>query len=136
MRMAAMSPSKTSEIPLAPAALYLMQENDMTAAEVSDRRYHDLGFLGVSGISEDMRVLLARDRSSALQAIALFVHRNKHELDSIGSALGRSDALVFTGGIGEHASEIRRLVCDGMAWLGLYLDQRANAARGSRNREP
>lgn len=112
--------------------LYLMQEKGMTATQVSDVLYHDSGLLGVSGISDDMRVLLASDRPSAIQAIALFVYRIKRELGSLAAALGGIDELVFTAGIGEHSSEIRRLVCDGSAWLGVDLDQSANAAGGPR----
>ena len=112
--------------------LYLIQEKGMTAEEINSLLYHDSGLLGVSGISDDMRVLLASDRPSAMQAIALFVYRIKRELGSMAAALGGLDALVFTAGIGEHASEIRRLVCDGAAWLGLDLDQSANASGGPR----
>lgn len=112
--------------------LYLIEEKGMTADEVSDLLYHDSGLLGVSSISDDMRVLLASDHPSAIQAITLFVYRIKRELGSMAAALGGIDALVFTAGIGEHASEIRRLVCEGMAWLGLDLDQSANAAGGPR----
>lgn len=112
--------------------LYLIQEKGMTADEVSHLLYHDCGLLGVSGISDDMRVLLASDRPSAERAIALFVYRIKRELGSLTAALGGLDALVFTAGIGEHASEIRRRVCDGAAWLGLDLEQSANVADGPR----
>ncbi|WP_042264189.1 acetate/propionate family kinase [Paraburkholderia heleia] len=116
--------------------LYLIEEKGMTADEVSDLLYHGSGLLGVSGISGDMRVLLASDRPSAIQAIALFVYRIKCELGSMAVALGGIDALVFTAGIGEHASEIRRLVCEGMAWLGLDLDHSANATGGPRITTP
>ncbi|MGP8434219.1 acetate/propionate family kinase [Paraburkholderia fungorum] len=112
--------------------LYLMQEKGMTAAQVSDLLYHDSGLLGVSGISDDMRVLLASDRPSAIAAITLFAYRIKRELGSLAAALGGLDALVFTAGIGEHSSEIRRLVCDGTAWLGMDLDQSANVGGGPR----
>lgn len=110
--------------------LYLIQEKGMTADEINTLLYQDSGLLGVSGISDDMRVLLASDRPSAMQAIALFVYRISRELGSMAAALGGLDALVFTAGIGEHASEIRRLVCDGATWLGLDLDQSANATDG------
>ncbi len=108
--------------------LYLMQEKGMTATQISDLLYHDSGLLGVSGISDDMRILLASNRPSAIEAITLFGYRIKRELGSLAAALGGIDALVFTAGIGEHSSEIRRLVCDGAAWLGVDLDQNANAA--------
>ncbi len=116
--------------------LYLIQEKSMTADEINTLLYQDSGLLGVSGISDDMRVLLASDRPSAMQAIALFVYRVNRELGSMAAALGGLDALVFTAGIGEHSSEIRRLVCEGANWLGLDLDQSANAAGGPRITTP
>jgi acetate kinase len=106
--------------------LYLMQEKGMTAAEVSNLLYNESGVFGVSGISDDMRTLLASDDPSAKEAVALFVYRIKRELGSMAAALGGIDALVFTAGIGEHAAEIRRRVCEDAAWLGVYLDQGAN----------
>jgi len=112
--------------------LYLIQEKGMTAAEVSDLLYHDSGLLGVSGISDDMRTLLASDRPSAKDAVALFVYRIGRELGSLAAALGGLDALVFTAGIGEHAPEVRRRVSEDAVWLGEDLDQGANATNGPR----
>ena len=117
--------------------LYLMQEKGMTAGEVSDLLYHDSGLFGVSGVSDDMRTLLASDDPHAADAVALFVYRIGRELGSLAAALGGLDALVFTAGIGEHASEIRRRVCEQAAWLGVHFDEAANASRrpaGSRSR--
>jgi acetate kinase len=112
--------------------LYLMQAKGMTADEVSTLLYSQSGLFGVSGISDDMRTLLASDDASAKQAVALFVYRLGRELGSMAAALGGIDALVFTAGIGEHAPEIRRRVCEDAAWLGVDLDQGANAAAGGR----
>jgi len=111
--------------------LYLMQEKGMTAAEVSDLLYNESGLFGVSGVSDDMRVLLASENSSAKEAVALFVYRIGRELGSMAAALGGIDALVFTAGIGEHAAEIRRRVCDGATWLGVELDQSVNLSGGA-----
>jgi acetate kinase len=108
--------------------LYLMQEKGMTAQAVSDLLYHSSGLLGVSGISDDMRTLLASTDPHAADAIALFVYRINRELGSLAAALGGLDALVFTAGIGEHAAEIRRRVCEQTAWLGVQFDAAANAA--------
>jgi acetate kinase len=112
--------------------LYLMQEKGMAAAEVNDLLYRESGLLGVSGISDDMRILLASDRLPAKEAVALFVYRIGRELGSLASAMGGIDALVFTGGIGEHAAEVRRRVCNDAAWLGVNLDESANSAGGPR----
>jgi acetate kinase len=108
--------------------LYLMQEKGMTATEVSDLLYNESGLFGVSGISDDMRTLLASNDPSAKEAVALFVYRIGRELGSMAAALCGIDALVFTAGIGEHAAEIRRRVCEDAAWLGIGLDQGANLA--------
>ena len=78
-----------------------------------------------------MRTLLASDDPSAKQAVALFVYRIGRELGSMAAALGGIDALVFTAGIGEHAAEIRRRVCEDAVWLGVDLDQGANLAGGA-----
>ena len=106
--------------------LYLMQEKGMTAEDVSHMLYNESGLLGVSGLSDDMRTLLASDDPLAKDAVDLFVYRVGRELGSMAAALGGIDALVFTAGIGEHAAEIRRRVCDDAAWLGVDLDQSAN----------
>jgi acetate kinase len=108
--------------------LYLMQEKGMTVTEVSNLLYNESGLFGVSGISDDMRVLLASDDPAAKQAVALFVYRVGRELGSMAAALGGIDALVFTAGIGEHAAEIRSWVCMDAAWLGVDFDQPANLA--------
>ena len=77
----------------------------MTGAQVSDLLYQQSGLLGVSGLSDDMRTLLASDLASAKEAVALFVYRIGRELGSLAAALGGLDALVFTAGIGERAPE-------------------------------
>jgi acetate kinase len=108
--------------------LYLTQEKGMTAQAVTDLLYHASGLLGVSGISDDMRTLLASDDPHASEAVDLFAYRIGRELGSLAASLGGLDALVFTAGIGEHAAEIRRRVCEYAAWLGVELDHAANAA--------
>ncbi len=112
--------------------LYLMEEKKMTAAAVSNLLYQSSGLLGVSGLSDDMKALLASDRPSAAEAVELFVYRICRELGSLAAALDGLDALVFTAGIGEHAPEIRRRVCENAAWLGVEIDEAANAAGGPR----
>ena len=90
--------------------------------------YHSSGLLGVSGISSDMRTLLSSEESRAHDAVELFVFRIVHEIGALAALLGGLDALVFTAGIGEHAPDIRRRGCEGVAWLGVELDPAANEA--------
>ena len=110
--------------------LYLQDELGMSTAEVADLLYHRSGLLGVSGRSNDMRVLLDSDAPSDQEAIDLFVYRINRELGALTAVLGGLDALVFTGGIGEHAAPIRARVCELVAWLGIRLDADANQRRG------
>jgi acetate kinase len=112
--------------------LYLMDELKMDARAIEKLIYQQSGLLGVSGISSDMRALLASDAPRARLAVDLFVYRVGRELGSLAAALGGLDALVFTGGIGEHAVPIRERVVQGAGWLGLLLDTPANAAGGPR----
>ncbi len=110
--------------------LYLIQQQGMSAQGVHDLLYHRSGLLGVSGFSDDMRILLASSDPRAKAAIDLFVYRIARELGSLCAALGGLDALIFTAGIGEHAAEIRRRVCRDAAWLGIRLDEAANTSGG------
>lgn len=112
--------------------LYLMDELKMDARAIEKLLYQQSGLLGVSGISSDMRTLLASDEPRAKFAVELFVYRIGRELGSLAAALGGLDALVFTAGIGEHAAPIRERVCQAAAWLGVELDPAANAAGGPR----
>lgn len=112
--------------------LYLMQQKGMSGEAISELLYQSSGLLGVSGVSDDMKALLASDRPDAAEAVSLFVYRIGRELGSLVAALGGLDALVFTAGIGEHAPEIRRRVCSDASWLGLDIDDAANAADGPR----
>lgn len=110
------------------ALLYLQQQHGMTAAELQHLLYHDSGLLGVSGISNDMRILLASSDPNAREAIDLFVFRLVREIGALASSLGGLDGLVFSAGIGEHSAPIRAAACAGLAWLGVVCDQAANAA--------
>lgn len=112
--------------------LYLMDELGMDARAIEKLLYTQSGLLGVSGVSSDMRELLASKAPRAKLAVDLFVYRIGRELGSLCAALGGLDALVFTGGIGEHAVPIRERVLRAAAWLGIELDATANAAGGPR----
>jgi acetate kinase len=112
--------------------LWMMREKGMTADRISEILYHESGLFGVSGISDDMRELLSSDQPVAKEAVDLFVYWISRELGSLAAALGGLDALIFTAGIGEHAAEIRRLVCEAATWLGIDLNKNANASGGPR----
>ncbi|RQR58948.1 acetate/propionate family kinase [Burkholderia sp. Bp9126] len=110
------------------AILYLMRHEGLSVDEVEHLIYAESGLLGVSGISSDMRTLLASDAPAAAHAIDLFAYRATRELGALAGVLGGLDTLVFTAGIGEHAPRVRERICRGAAWLGVELDDAANAA--------
>jgi acetate kinase len=110
--------------------LYLMEQEGMGAAAISDLLYRGSGLLGLSGLSNDMRVLESSKTTEAAEAIDYFVYRIRRELGALAAVLGGLDAMVFCGGIGENAPLVRARVCEGMAWLGLDLDPALNDAGG------
>jgi acetate kinase len=107
--------------------LHLMETRGLSIKDMTRILYKESGLLGVSGISQDMRTLLASDKPEAEEAVELFCYRIVRELGSLVAAAGGLDALVFTGGIGEHAAEVRRRVCRQSEWLGIRLAPEANA---------
>lgn len=111
--------------------LHLLQQG-MTAGEISDLLHHQSGLLGMSGISGDMRTLLNSPEPAAAEAVEIFCYRCSRELGSLAAALGGLDAVVFTGGIGEHAAAVRASICQEAAWLGVELDAQANQANATR----
>jgi acetate kinase len=112
--------------------LYLFQELKLSAGDVQTMLYKKSGLLGISGISNDMRDLLASDAPAARLAIDYFVYRAAKEIGALAAVLGGVDGLVFTGGIGENSAEIRRRICDASGWLGVTLDRAANEHRTER----
>jgi len=120
--------------PLDPGVpFHLLRSTDMDAAAVENMLYHDSGLLGVSGISADVRDLLASDTPPAREALDLFVYHCARQIAAMAVALGGLDALVFAGGIGENAASVRAAICALLAPFGLRVDADANAdARGER----
>ncbi len=111
-------------------ALYVQQKHGLSAQQVEAALNHESGLLGVSGISADMRRVLeaARDGHQGAQtALAVYTHRVRQAIGALTVTMGGVDALVFTAGVGEHASEVRKAVCDGLECLGLEIDHGANA---------
>jgi acetate kinase len=116
--------------------LYLIDEHDLDVRQIEHTLYVESGLLALSGLSSDMRTLLASNDPKAKEAIDYFVYRIGRELGSLAAALGGLDALVFTAGIGEHAGPIRAAVCRDAGWLGIELDEAQNAADGPRISRP
>jgi acetate kinase len=110
--------------------LYLADERGLSTARIADLLNHRSGLLGVSGVSGDIRILLASGSDGARRALDLLVYRVGREIGSLAASLGGLDALVFTGGIGEHAASLRARFCAAAAWLGIELDAARNAAHG------
>ncbi|WP_409189939.1 acetate/propionate family kinase [Bradyrhizobium sp. RDM4] len=108
--------------------LYLQQHEKMSVEDVQHLLYQESGLLGVSGISADMRSLLASGETAAKEAIDLFTFRAAQEVAVMANTLEGLDCLVFTGGIGEHAPQIRSMIGERLAWLGARIDPIANDA--------
>jgi acetate kinase len=107
--------------------LYLFQGLGLSAAEVETILYKKSGLLGISGISNDMRDLLASSEPGARLAVDYFVYRAAKEIGALAAVLGGVDGIVFTAGIGENSPEIRARICAASAWLGVEFDADANA---------
>lgn len=107
--------------------LYLFQEEKLSASAVEKLLYTQSGLLALSGISSDMRQLLASPEPRARAAIEHFTYRVAREAGGLIAAMGGIDGVVFTAGIGEHASPIRAAIAARLGWLGLHLDDAANA---------
>ncbi|KWF30490.1 acetate/propionate family kinase [Burkholderia pseudomultivorans] len=113
------------------AVLHLLDEENLTSAQLGALLYHESGLKGVSGLSSDPRVLFAREAegdAAARDALDLYVHRIVRETGALTALLGGLDMLVFTAGIGEGSAAMRARICAALGWLGIALDPAANAA--------
>lgn len=106
--------------------LYLQQHERMSIEDVEHLLYHESGLIGISGISADMRALLASHEAAAREATDLFVFRAAQQVAMMTTTLGGLECLVFTGGVGEHAKEIRSAIGERLGWLGVRIDAAAN----------
>ncbi len=116
--------------------LYLVSEKGYGAKELERLLYHESGLRGLSGISNDVRDLLASEDPQARLALDCFVYRVGRELGALAAAMQGIDALVLTAGISENSPEMRARICERAAWLGLRLDEAANRAGGPRISTP
>jgi acetate kinase len=112
--------------------LHLIREKGMAPEEVDDLLYRRSGLLGLSGISSDFRDLLSSTDLRAKFAVEVFCYRVSRHIGSLAAALGGLDGLVFTAGVGENAAPVRAAICRACTWLGLILDDEANAENGPR----
>ena len=116
--------------------LHLMEHEGMSVEDVKDTLYKKSGLLGVSGISSDVRSLLASQDPHAQEALDLFAYRAARQIGSLAAALQGLDALVFTAGVGEHSPVMRAKICAGCRWLGVEIDPDLNEAHGPRVSKP
>lgn len=109
--------------------LYLMEVEQLSPAQLGHLLYHESGLLGVSGVASDPRQLLPQEAGNprVQLALALYVRRIVREIGALTAVLGGLDLLVFTAGIGEHNATIRERVCRELGFLGVQLDEAANA---------
>lgn len=110
-------------------AWFMLQSENLTSQQFNHLINHESGLLGISETSADMRDLLARSATDvrAAEAVELFCYQAKKWIGSYAAALGGLDTLVFSGGIGEHAAEVRERICAGLEFLGIKLDASRNA---------
>lgn len=116
--------------------LHLVNGLGMSPAEVERLLYQQSGLLGVSGISNNMQVLQESAEPNAREAVDLFCYRAAGQLGMLVTALGGLDAIVFTAGIGENSSMVRKLICDRLGWMGVELDAEANQANATKVNRP
>ena len=116
--------------------LHLMLVHGMSAQDLETLLYQSSGLLGLSGATNDMRALLESPAPEARLAIDCFVYRAVQEIGALIASLEGLDALVFTAGIGERSAEIRERICSRLGWLGVSLDEEANAAHAAKISSP
>jgi acetate kinase len=114
--------------------IYLLEDRRLSVSDLEHLLTHESGLLGMSGVSGDMRTLLDLEKKNkrVADAIEFFVYRVSREIGSLAAALGGLDALVFSGGIGEHAPSIRERVCQAAAWLGIELAHNPHSVNESK----
>ncbi len=109
--------------------LFLIESGRMTATELRHVLNEESGLKGISGLSHDIRDIvdaMAAGHPRAKLAFEVFIHRLRGALGAMIASLGRLDALVFTGGIGENVARVRQAACEGLEVFGLHLDRDAN----------
>jgi acetate kinase len=108
---------------------YLMRQNHVSDKDLDDTLNKHSGLLGISGLSEDMREIVAaikKGSDRAQLAFDMYIHRLRAGIASMAAALGGVDGLIFTAGVGEHSSEVRAATCEDLGFLGIRLDPEKN----------
>jgi len=118
--------TRSGDVP-ADLLFYLMKSGGFTPETLEQALYHRSGLLGLSGKSDDMRELQESTDPDAQLAVNYFVYAMTKYAGAYASVLGGLDALVFTAGIGEHSAIVRSRLCASLAWLGVHIDEQANA---------
>ena len=127
--------TRSGDVP--PGALfYLLRRKLFDDVSLEKMLYERAGLLGLSGISGDMRMLQESKDPLAVGAVEHFVHAMTKYTGAYASVLGGLDAFVFTAGIGEHSIRVRAALCSKLTWLGVKLDEQANASNGPRISTP
>jgi acetate kinase len=127
--------TRSGDVP--PGALfYLLRRKLFDDASLEKMLYERAGLLGLSGISDDMRVLQESTDPRAVAAVEYFVYAMTKYAGAYAAVLGGLDAFVFTAGIGEHSAPVRAALCAKLAWLGVKLDKQANTSGGPRISAP
>jgi len=109
---------------------FLMRQGSLSPQGLDDALNKQSGLLGISGVSSDMRAVLAAIQAGnqrAKLALDIYVHRLQAGIAAMAAAMGGVDALIFTAGVGEHASEVRAAACEKLGFLGVKLDAAQNA---------
>ncbi|WP_434617772.1 acetate/propionate family kinase [Azospirillum sp. B2RO_4] len=119
-----------------PGVLIYLMRKGMDAGAIEKMLYNKSGLLGVSGISNDMRVLLESGDPHAQEAVELFCFRIAKETGGLAASMGGVDAVVFTAGIGERSAPVRARVGDKLAWMGVDIDAAANEANATKISAP
>jgi acetate kinase len=112
--------------------LYIMGKEGLTLSEATTLLNKHSGLQGVSGLSSDMREIVAemkQENKRAIAAFEIFTYRVKKYIGAYAAVMGGLDAVIFTGGIGENSSEVRQASCEGLEFLGIKVDEAANAVR-------
>ncbi|MCX7091632.1 MAG: acetate/propionate family kinase [Legionellales bacterium] len=107
--------------------LYLLEEKKLSIEHIRHLLYQESGLLGVSGISNDMRKLQSSLTPHAIEAVDLFCYIAAKELSALCTSIQGCDAIIFTAGIGEQSSIVRKKICEHLQWLGIVLDDHANS---------